>query len=315
MKKTWVKYLCDPLDKSNIRIHKIFLEKGGYIISGKLKSKSGNIYEIKNGVPIMVNSFSQKVDSVGSFEYEWKTFDFDFGKKGWKKDIVYPILGGTKYFYGKTIIDCGAGSGRQSLWMAEAGAKFIFSVELSDAATSIVKKLANKYKRNVFVIQADIANMPIKLKSMKIDLLYCVNVIQHTKNPTKTLIEISKYVSNKSVLLFNIYLEKGKQWFLPLLNLIRYMVRRMPHWIIRIIALVFSVICFSLFYIPFLGGYIRNKLSLNHGFKETWLTIYDILGNHEYQKFYTEKELGTMLKKAGLKIERFERYVMLLKKM
>ncbi|MEK7497293.1 MAG: hypothetical protein AAB656_00035 [Patescibacteria group bacterium] len=129
MRQEWVKYLCDPIDKTSLKIDKVIERRDGDILFGTLKSESGNIYNIKGGVPVLLNRQTQSVKTVDSFAFEWENFDFDYGKKGWLRDIVRPVLGSTKYFKNKIIIDCGAGSGRQSLWMAQAGAKFVFSIE------------------------------------------------------------------------------------------------------------------------------------------------------------------------------------------
>ena len=131
MLREWVRYLCDPIDKTSLKIDEVIEKKGHDILFGTLKSRSGNRYSIKEGIPRLMNRHTQPVMTVDSFAYEWENFDFDYGKKGWLQDIVRPILGSTKYFKNKTILDCGAGSGRQSLWMAQAGAKFIFSIELA----------------------------------------------------------------------------------------------------------------------------------------------------------------------------------------
>ena len=78
MKREWVEYLCDPIDKSDFKINSISKKSGDDIISGVLKSKSGNFYKIKDGVPILLTKETQSVESVESFEYEWEEFDFDY---------------------------------------------------------------------------------------------------------------------------------------------------------------------------------------------------------------------------------------------
>lgn len=301
MLKKWIKYLCDPVDKSSLKIGKITEKKGNDVIVGTLKSKSGRIYQIKDGVPILLNRYTQSIKSVDSFAYEWESFDFDYGKKGWLKDIVEPTLGSIKYFKNKTVIDCGAGSGRQSLWMAEAGAKFVFSVELSDSARSMVKKVIDKYRDRVFVIQADIAHLPIKKKTAEINVAYCVNVIQHTKNSMKATREISNLLGEKSEFVFNIYLRRGNMYLIDLVQLLKKTLRKLPKSLINYISLVFAI------------GFYPFK-SKNLSFKELWLEIYDLLGTHSYQKFYTEEYLAGMLKNLKLNIVKRSYYVMLLTK-
>jgi 2-polyprenyl-3-methyl-5-hydroxy-6-metoxy-1,4-benzoquinol methylase len=312
MKQEWAKFLCDPIDKTDLYIYKIFEKDGEDIISGVLRSKSGHRYNIEKGVPVLISKTTQKVNTVDSFNYEWNTFDFNYGKKGWLQDIVKPVVGGVDFFKNKTIVDCGAGSGRQSLWMAENGAKFIFSIELSDSVTSIVKKVINKFRHKIFVIKADIAHIPIN-KKVNIDLAYCVNVIQHTENPLKTTLEISKLLNRKSYFIYNIYLEKGRKNFLKILEIVRKFTKLTPKVILKYLSLLITVFCYFISTIPIIGIWFKKSMPIKHGFKETWLSVYDILGPHKYQKFYTEDELNQILKNVNLKVCKRSRYAMLLK--
>lgn len=299
MKKEWVKYLCDPVDKSDLVLSSVSKVVDGYIVTGSLKSRSGKVYKIKNGVPVFLNKKTQEVSSVDSFAYEWNEFDFDYGKKGWVHDVVNPTLGSTKYFKGKVIADCGAGSGRQSLWMAKAGAKFVFSFELSNTAHTILKKVTHECRDKIFVIQADISHPPVKANIAKIDLVYCVNVIQHVRNPKAATVQLSKLMKNDSTFLFNIYLTRGKTFIFKLLEWIRLITAHLPYLVVKYLSFFLSIVlCFF----------------FNHSFKETWLDIYDLIGGHKYQKFYTEKELGDILQAAKLKVIKRSRYALLLRK-
>lgn len=312
MNKKWIKYLCDPTDKSELRIYSINNAEGDNIISGRLKSNSGNFYKIKNGVPILLTSKTQRISSVRSFAYEWNKFDFDYAKKGWFKDLIRPIVGRLDYFKNKTIVDCGAGSGRQSLWMAESGAKFVFALELSDSAYDIKQRVRKSLEQKIFVIQCDISHIPINIKNVKIDLVYCVNVIQHTKFPQATLVELSRLLNKNSSLIFNIYLEKGRKLFLRSLDLARKVTKYLPFVVLKNMSFLIAVVCFVCSLSPIGGKWFRKSLPIDHGFRETWLSIYDILGSHEYQKFYTEHELGDMLRKSRLQITKRSEYALLL---
>ncbi|MCX6706396.1 MAG: class I SAM-dependent methyltransferase, partial [Candidatus Woesebacteria bacterium] len=283
---------------------KIFERSGRDVISGVLKSRSGNKYPVRKGVPILLNRYTQPVKTVDSFAYEWEQFDFDYGKKGWLEDVVKPGVGGLNYFKNKVIIDCGSGSGRQSLWMAQAGAKLVFSLELSGAAQSITKKVADMAGGKVFVIQCDISDPPINTRNVKVDLIYCVNVIQHTINPKLAVLGITKLMNKKTDFIFNIYLKRNRKFILKTLELVRLLTRSLPFGLLKYLSLIATCI----FY-PF-----KRYLPVGHSFKEIWLNLYDILGNHEYQKFYTEEELTSILKNANLKIIRRLKYVMFLNK-
>lgn len=298
MLKKWIKYLCDPVDKSPLRIDKVTENNEQDIITGFLKSKTGHSYQIVDGVPILLTCSTQSTESVESFAYEWEQFDYDYGKKGWLQDIVKPLIGDVLYFKNKTVIDCGAGSGRQSLWMAESGAKLVFSIELSDSARTMVRKVTEKYKNKIFVIQADLAHLPVK-KSAGIDVAYCVNVIQHTKNPLKTTAEISSLLRKKSEFLFNIYLKRENNFFIGIVEIIKKTLSKFPKPVIKYTSLIIAVLAFPL-------------STKGRNFKEFWLDVYDLIGTHSYQKFYTEEYLNKLLKKLSLKIIKRSYYGMIL---
>jgi len=304
MKRQWLKYLCDPSDRTPLEIHKVAESEKDDIISGALRSKSGNFYEIKNGTPVLLTKNSQSIKSVDSFRYEWEQFDFDYGKGGWLKDVVRPVVGGLTFFKNKVVIDCGAGSGRQSRWIAEAGAKFIFCIELSNSAHSVIKKVTKGYKDKVFIIQADISQIPIDPNKIDIDVIYCTNVIQHTRNSAKTLVELSKLMNKKSRMMFNIYLARGKRTILFVLKFLRIVVKRLPFVLLKLLSFVLAIIC-----LPF-----NRFMRFGRSFKEIWLNFYDILGSHEYQEFYTEEHLADILENANLRIIKRSRYVFLLKR-
>lgn len=314
MLKKWIKYLCDPIDKTNLEFLEITKNKGNDVISGTLKSKSGHMYKIRNGVPILINNFTQPTSSVESFAYEWNTFDFDFGKNGWIQDIVKPVIGTKMYFKNKIIVDCGAGSGRQSLWMAEAGAKFVFSLELSNAAQTITQRVAKKLPEKIFVIQCDISHIPINIKKVKVNLVYCVNVVQHTKDPMLTISELSSFLSKKSDLMFNAYLKKGRDLGLWFLSLARRVTIYIPRFLLMWLTFLIAGVIHSLYLMPFIGGKITSIFPLSHNFKSTWLDCYDLLGSHKYQLFFSEAQLSHFFVVAKLKVVKRAKYVFLMKK-
>ena len=301
MLREWVRYLCDPIDKTSLKIDEVIEKKGHDILFGTLKSRSGNRYSIKEGIPILLNRRTQPIRTVDSFAYEWENFDFDYGKKGWLQDVVRPTLGSAKYFKNKVILDCGAGSGRQSLWMAQAGAKFIFSIELSDSARTMVKKVTSRFKDRVFVIQADIAHLPINRKAAVFDLVYCINVVQHTENAKKTTAEISKLLGRNTDFIFNIYLRRGKSSLINFVQLFRKLISDLPNSLIKFISFIIAILIYPL------------KLRGN-SFKELWLDVYDLLGTHHYQRFYSERYLAEILRELNLEIIKRTYYAMLLRK-
>lgn len=299
MKAAWINILCDPTDGTRLKLVDPVIKKG-HIVSGKLIGYSGNIYHIKEGIPILLPRNSQSLNSVESFAFEWDEWGYLFAKKNWLKNNIRPLLGKESEFKGKIIVDAGAGSGAQSRWMAEAGAKLVISLELSDTIFNRHRKTIAGLEDVIFPIQCDISCLPITIKP---DILYCVNVLQHTKDPKKTFENLSLLLHKKSIFLFNVY---NKEGFLgsKTVKTLRQITKRLPFRIWRWLSFVFSFGIFSLDKIA--PGVIKSKYKNIHfskDFKELWLQIYDAFGAHHYQFLLTQKEQLNLFKKAGLRIK------------
>lgn len=302
MKRQWLNYLCDPFDGSKIKSVEIKKFEDGEIISGKLISETGNEYKIREGVPILLSRNSQSQESVKSFAYEWEQFGFLFAKKGWHKDLINPLVGGLDFLKDKIVIDVGSGSGAQSRWMAEAGAKLVISLELSDSIFTVHPKSVGKYWEKVFAIQCDIANPPLNIKP---DVVYCMNVIQHTKDPEYTFLALSRLVQDKTLFLFNIY-DKSKNSTLRLflIKLVRNFTRFLPFSIWKWLSFLLITLLYLFLKNPILSRFVRKIYPIGASFKGDWLVLYDLGGAHFYQNFYSLKEQENMIKKAGLKIKK-----------
>ena len=303
MKKAWIKYLKDPIDGTPLDFDDVHsFSKQDRITTGNLVSKTKNVYKIIKGIPVLLTTNAQSLASVESFAYEWDQFGFLFAKTGWFQDLMNPLVGSEKFFKNKIIVDAGAGSGSQSRWMVDAGAKFVFSLELSNAIFSEHAKTIRQYEDKIYPIQCDIANPPLNVKP---DIIYCMNVIQHTKNPTQTLIALAKLMSKQTVFLFNIY-DKDRN-SLERLNLIRCtraFTRFLPFAAWKWLAFLYLLFLYTLARIPFMLSIAKKLYPLGDSFKGDWLNLYDIGGAHFYQDFYTKDEQLSMIKMAGLKIKK-----------
>lgn len=298
MKLSWVDILRDPTNRSKLKLVDPIIKKG-HIVSGKLLSHSGNIYKIKSGIPILLPPDTQSLESVKSFAYEWNEWGYLFAKKNWLKNNIQPLVDSKSAFKDKVIIDAGAGSGAQSRWMAESGARLVISLELSGAIFNRHKKTIKAFEDIVFPIQCDISQLPISLKP---DILYCVNVLQHTKNPKETFRNLCSLMGKETLFFFNVY---NKEGFLgsKTVRILRKIVKWLPYWAWKKFSFLIAAGIFALDKIA--PWVIKNKYGNVHfssDFKELWLQIYDAFGAHYYQFPLTKKEQMEMFKKAKLKI-------------
>lgn len=299
MKLAWIDMLCDPVDGTKLKLVNPVIKKG-HIVSGKLLGGSGNFYRIKEGIPILLPPSAQSTSSVESFAFEWDEWGYLFAKKNWLKNNIRPLLGTESAFKDKIIVDAGAGSGAQSRWMAEAGAKLVISLELSNTIFNRHKETIRGFEDVIFPIQCDIAHLPIVVKP---DILYCINVLQHTKDPKKTFDNLSSLMQKKTIFLFNVY---NKEGFLGSKSVT--VLRRVVKWLpFRVWRWFSFFVAFGIFSLDKIAPWvIKSKYSDIHyseNFKELWQQIYDAFGAHSYQFTLSQKEQLDLFRKAKLKVK------------
>jgi len=299
MKLAWIDMLCDPVDRTKLRLVDPVI-KEGHIVSGKLLGRSGSIYRIKDGIPILLPHDAQSLGSVESFAFEWDEWGYLFAKKNWLKNNIRPLLGTESAFRGKIIVDAGAGSGAQSRWMAEAGAKLVISLELSNTIFNRHKETIKGFEDVIFPIQCDIAHLPIVVKP---DILYCINVLQHTKDPKKTFNNLSSLMQKKTIFLFNVYNTEGflgSKSVTVLRRVVKWLPFRAWRWFSFFVA-------FGIFSLDKIAPWvIKSKYSDIHyseNFKELWQQIYDAFGAHSYQFTLSQKEQLDLFRKAKLRVK------------
>lgn len=299
MKQAWIHMLRDPIDGTKLKLFGS-LKKRGHVISGTLIGGNGRTYLIKEGIPILLPKQAQSISSVQSFAFEWDQWGYLFAKKSWLTNTVIPLLGTKKAFRGKTIVDAGAGSGAQSLWMAQAGAKLVVSLELSNTIFTRHKQTIKGFEDVIFPIQCDIACLPITLKP---DILYCMNVLQHTKNPKITFKNLARLLRKKSIFLFNVY---NKEGFLgsKTVSIARFFIQKSPFRIWRWASFVIALLIFSLDKMtPWVLQAKYKDIHYADNFTELWQQIYDAFGAHSYQFALSKKEQLAMFKAAHLKVK------------
>lgn len=298
MKPAWIDLLFDPIDGKKLKLVNPLIKKGR-IMSGKLVGRSGNVYRIKEGIPILIPPGAQSISSVESFAFEWDEWGYLFAKSNWLKNNIRPLLGKESKFKGKIVVDAGAGSGAQSRWMAEAGAKLVISLELSNTIFNRHKETIKGFEDVIFTIQCDIAYLPI---SVKPDILYCINVLQHTKDPIKTFNNLSSLMRKNSIFLFNVYNKEGVLGS-KIVKLLRRVIRWLPFRIWRWLSFL---VAFGVFVLnkmaPWAIKSVYRDVHYSDNFKELWLQIYDAFGAHSYQFTLSQKEQLDMIRKAHLRI-------------
>ncbi len=180
--------------------------------------------------------------------------------------------------------------------MAEAGAKLVLSLELSDCIFTRHRETISGFEEVIFPIQCDIAYPPLRISP---DVLYCMNVLQHTANPRGTFLKLARHVGGQTVFLFNIYTKRSQVKF-RIVRTVRRLIRLLPFRAWKSLSFLITCIAFPIAQIDFLRRFVKIVCPISHSFRETWLDVYDAFGGHYYQENMTRTDQMKMIRDAGL---------------
>jgi len=198
-----LRYLCDPQARAPMQLCHARHDAAGNVISGELVSVVGRRYSIVDGIPRFAEDPAER-STVAGFGDEWNALNFDAFRLNWLQHTVKNTFGATEAFAGKLVVDAGAGSGMQSRWLSEAGARHVIALELSHAVDGVMRRNLENVP-NVDVVQCSIDRPP--LRDACIDgMVICHNVIQHTRSVEDTAHALWRVVAPGGELVFNCYL-------------------------------------------------------------------------------------------------------------
>lgn len=304
-----LQYLCEPITKAPLQLVDAVTTVEGNIQSGVLVTPSGSRYPIINGIPRFVDYVPTA--SVKSFGDEWNYFNFTDFKINWLKHTVANTFGSTDVFKGKLIVDAGGGSGAQTKWFAEYGAKHVIMMDLSHSVDDVVQRNLAGLK-NVDVIQCSIDAPP--LRDQRIDgIVYCHNVIQHTPSVEKTAHALFALTAPGGEFVFNCYglNDQGvTRWIRQYIiyRPLRSVLSRLPFGLILFYAQFMAVLrifpAFGCFIekaglcvqgdVPFIFGESWWR-RLRRRFNATSLNTFDWFGAHQFQHQKSDEEIRTLI--------------------
>lgn len=307
-----LKYLCDPLTKQKLELINPEYNSQRHIISGQLKAVNGNTYPITNGIPRFVSDPELK-KTVESFGDEWNYFNFTDFKVNWLTHTVKNTFGSADVFKDKLIIDEGGGSGAQTLWMLQSGAKHVILLDLSHAVDDVIpRNLEGSGFKNYDIIQCSIDAPPLLDNSIN-GIVICHNVIQHTPSVEKTASALFSIVAPGGEFVFNCYPLNDQglfRWFRYhfIYTPLRKILSNLPFSLI----LLYSKIMGCLRLLPILGFLLEKLLfcvqgdipiikdeiffnRLKRRYKSIILNTFDWYGAHQYQHLKKDSEVITLI--------------------
>jgi len=304
-----IEWLADPVAGEPLSLEQAERDGAGRILSGMLVSRSGARYPIRLGIPRFVEA-TGLTDTVHSFGEQWNYFNFVDFRAQWVDLTVRHTFGSLDVFRDKVVVDAGAGSGAQALWMLESGAKRVIVLELSHAVEGVVRRnLESSGYTNWDIVQCSIDAPPLREQS--IDLVMCHNVIQHTASVERTARALFRLVRPGGEFVFNCY-PKNDQGLLRWIRLhcvagpLRAVLSRCPFRV----NLAYATALAALRLVPGLGvvleksGFCSRGVVLGaNGAPSTWrqrfaatrLNTFDGFGSHAYQHVKTEEEIRALV--------------------
>jgi SAM-dependent methyltransferase/uncharacterized protein YbaR (Trm112 family) len=304
-----LKVLCEPVTQAALQLTNPTYDTRGHIMAGALTTQAGRIYPIINGVPRFVDFVPAK--TVESFGDEWNFFNFVDFKVNWLEHTVANTFGSPDAFKDKVLVDAGGGSGSQSRWFAEYGARHVIVLELSHAVDGVIAKNLSSLD-NVDVIQCSIDAPPLRVGSIE-GIVYCHNVIQHTPSVEKTATALYGLVAPGGEFVFNCYAlntEGVVRWlrFYAVYKPLRALLSKMPFQVI----MAYSSFVSALRLIPGVGELLEKTglvvqgdvpikpgesflCRLKRRFKNARLNTFDCYGSHQFQHHKSETEIRNLV--------------------
>ena len=298
MNKKYIKYLIDPENGASFKLI-TFKLNGDEVIDGILRSTK-NWYPIIGGIPRILigelkeemlqrkydfyKKYKSKMDDDGciqwgnalkkipdlnkfiehqkrtseSFSFEWKNIyqENDYEKRNFFH-FLKPYVK-EKDLRGLVTIDIGCGSGRFTKWAAKSGTKLSVGTDLGD--TVEVAYEMTKGMENVFIVQADIYNMPF---SGIFDIAYSIGVLHHLPQPKQGFLSLLTLLNKKGKMLVWVYNRKNNKRAIYFYEPIRAVTRRLSPRLLL-----------GLCYIPALSVHLINLISKVIGWKDAPFSYY-----------------------------------------
>jgi 2-polyprenyl-3-methyl-5-hydroxy-6-metoxy-1,4-benzoquinol methylase len=236
---------------------------------------------------------------IEDFGRQWTTYTDNsgfYGSLDLFRDVIEPLIP-VRDFLGKRIAEVGAGTGRISAMLCEAGASEVTALEPS-VAYDVLRNNLRQYGKRVKCIQATGDQLP----DGQYDMVLSIGVLHHIPDPMPVVHAAYRALKPRGQMLIWLYGLEGNDLYLRFLMPFRALTKRMPHRFnaaashVLDIPLVAYMIACRYLRLP-LYQYMRSYIGKLTADKRR-LVIYDQL-NPEWAKYYRRDEAEQLLAAAG----------------
>lgn len=221
------------------------------IIEGDLNCLSCHKrYGIERGVPRFVEASMSKPDDLNTgarFHDSWKEFS-RMDPRYWQQffDWINPV--NPRYLVDKVVLEAGCGKGRHTEVVRRAGASMVAAVDIGDTVDIAFQTVGTL--PGVHIIQADIANLPLK---SVFDYAFSVGVLHHMAEPYSGFASIVSKVKKTGAVSCWVYGRENNDWIINFINPIRLgMTAHMPAALLKVLSAALAAPLFL--YCRFLSG-------------------------------------------------------------
>lgn len=239
-------------------------------------------------------------DTVEDFGIQWTRYPQNRGyyaSLDALRDLVSPLLD-IRSIRGRWVADVGAGTGRYTSLLHEAGARAILALEPSEAFRVLKRNTADL--KGVSYIKERAENIP----SLGFDLIFCIGVLQFLPDPHPALVSMGKALAPGGRLFLWVY---GEEKISPYLMAIRILRMATPFFPAALLDLVvrgllpisnaYASLCQRM-RMP-LAEYMRNYYSRLDSYSRK-MVIFDQL-HPRFAKYYSSRELRALLESCGFR--------------
>lgn len=238
--------------------------------------------------------------TISDFGEQWTTYTDNsgfYGSAALLSDVFGPLLE-TLEIRGGRIADVGAGTGRWTRILVEAGAVHVTALEPSDAFRVLQENTRDLGDR-VTLVNVTGDRLPA---GAGYDLVFSYGVLHHVPEPAPVVRAAMAALRPGGRCAIWLYGKEGNRAYLLVLGLLTSVTRRLPHralaaltWLLYGPLAAYMVVC-RLGPLP-LSDYMRQVFSRLDPDKRR-LVIYDQL-NPAYARYYTEAEARSLLEREG----------------